>query len=117
MSIYEQIGGQGPLGAIVEVFYRRVLEDPILKHHFSSVDISRLAAHQRAFLAASLGGPENYSGRRVTSAHKELGITDAEFDLMVETLMTVLRDFDTPDIVVQKAFLHLESFRADVVAP
>ena len=41
MSVFEQIGGQAAVDAAVDIFYRRVLSDPVISHFFDSVDMDR----------------------------------------------------------------------------
>ena len=45
------------------VLYRRVLADPELAPWFEGIDLDRLKAHQRSFLAAAFGGPRVFGGR------------------------------------------------------
>lgn len=60
MSVYEQIGGSASVQAAVDIFSDRVTADGRLAAWFDGVDMRRLKAHQRAFTAAALGGPETY---------------------------------------------------------
>jgi hemoglobin len=78
-SIYDEIGCLGAVAATVEEFYGRLLTDPHTAGFFDGVDLDRLKAHQRAFIAAALGGPEIYAGRDVAAAHAGLSIGNADF--------------------------------------
>ena len=80
MSIYDAIGGGPAVRAAVDDFYARVLADPQLAPFFTGVDLKHLKAHQRAFIAATIGGPEIYQGRDMAAAHAGLAITDSDFD-------------------------------------
>jgi hypothetical protein len=57
MSIYDAIGGEATVGAVVDELYRRLLDDSAPKRYFDGVDMVQLARHQRAFITAALGGP------------------------------------------------------------
>ena len=46
-----------------------LLADPRLEHFFAGVDLDALEAHQRAFIAAALGGPQLFGGRDMAAAH------------------------------------------------
>ena len=116
MSVYDELGGAAPVKAAVTVFYDRVLADPSLAHWFEGIDMSRLKAHQRAFLAAALGGPDLFSGRDLVGAHAGLAITDAAFDSIVEHLIVSLHDLGVADDVVAAIRTRLEPLRDDVVA-
>lgn len=82
-SIFDRIGGSGAVTAVVDEFYARVVADPMLKGYFADVDMAKLKAHQRSFVAAALGGPQEYRGKTMDEAHAGLGITTEEFDQVV----------------------------------
>src|SRR5687767_14385536 len=63
MTIYDDIGGAGRVAAVVDDFYERVLAFQQLARWFDGIDVRRLKAHQRAFIAATIGGPDGYTGR------------------------------------------------------
>ena len=63
MTIYDTIGGETAVGAVVDELYRRTLDDLHLKGYFDSTDMDLLHRHQRAFIAAALGKPGTYHGR------------------------------------------------------
>jgi hemoglobin len=95
-SLFDQIGGSPAMRAAVEDFYRRVIADPALQPYFTNVDLARLEAHQRSFLAAALGGPGEYRGRSMADAHADLGITDTDFDTVVGHLVETLTALAVP---------------------
>lgn len=116
MSVYDEIGGAPALKAVVTVFYDRVVADPELARWFQDVDMSRLKAHQRAFLTAALGGPEMFSGRGLDAAHAHLGITDVAFDAVVEHLALSLHDLGIPADVIDSVRGRVDDCRDDVVS-
>jgi hemoglobin len=115
-DIYDELGGNDGVRTAVTVFYQRVVADPELGHWFEGVDLDRLKAHQRAFLGAAFGGPQLFAGRSLADAHAPLGITDAAFDRIVETLMTSLADLGTAKEAVDAVGQRLELVRADIVS-
>lgn len=116
MSLYEQVGGTTGVKAAVAVFYNRVLADEALAPWFEGVDVSRLKAHQRAFLAAALGGPELFAGRDLESAHAGMDITPGAFDSVVQHLATALHDLGLADEGVAEVRVRLDALRDRVVA-
>ncbi|GAA3790820.1 group 1 truncated hemoglobin GlbN [Sphaerisporangium flaviroseum] len=95
-SIFDQIGGPSAVAAVVDEFYLRVVGDPLLKRYFADIDMAKLKAHQRSFVAAALGGPQAYQGRSMGEAHAGLGITSEEFDLVVGHLAGALAACGVP---------------------
>lgn len=96
MTIYDQIGGRETVTVAVDQFDGRVLADDRLAAHFADIDPRRLKGHQRTLIGAALGGPAAYQGRRMAAAHEDLGITTAEFELVVHHLVDTLTELDVP---------------------
>jgi hemoglobin len=80
VSLYEEIGGRAALKAAVDVFYRRLLADPELAWFFPEGVGDRHRAFLVTALGEALGGPERYRGPDLADAHRDLGITNAQFD-------------------------------------
>ncbi|WP_394553016.1 group 1 truncated hemoglobin [Agromyces sp. MMS24-JH15] len=114
-EIYDRLGGPDGVRTAVSVFYQRVTADPELAPWFEGIDLDRLQAHQRAFLAAAFGGPRVFSGRTLSEAHAGLEITDAAFDRIVETLMTSLADLGVDAQAVVAVGERLEEVRGEIV--
>ena len=114
-EMYDRLGGPDGVRTAVSVFYQRVVADPELAPWFEGIDLDRLQAHQRAFLAAAFGGPQVFSGRSLSEAHAGLEVTDAAFDRIVETLMTALDDLGVDPQAVVAVGERLESVRGEIV--
>ncbi len=79
-TLYSKLGGDGTVKVLVEEFYRRILADRELEPVFAGVDMGRLKRHQALFISQALGGPKRYNGRDLAEAHRDLHITDSQFD-------------------------------------
>lgn len=115
MSIYDSIGGGPAVRAAVDDFYARLLADPQLAPFFTGVDLQHLKAHQRAFIAAAIGGSEIYQGRDMAAAHAGLEITDADFDAVVGHLAATLTALGVPDETIGQIGGALAPLRGDIV--
>jgi hemoglobin len=115
MSIYDTIGGAPAVHAAVDDFYTRVLADPALAPYFTDVDMGKLKAHQRSFIAAAIGGPEVFKGRDMATAHAGLNITHAHFDAVVGHLVDTLTSLSVPDDIIGQIGAALSPLRADIV--
>jgi methyl-accepting chemotaxis protein len=97
--IYDRIGGAPALQAAVDDFYDRVLADPDLVGFFSNLNMKALKFKQRAFFAQALGGPSEYRGRDMRTAHARFKIAQRHFDKvaghLVDTLQSLGVDQDT----------------------
>lgn len=115
MTIFDAIGGAPAVQAAVDDFYVRVLADPALAPVFVGADLNRLKAHQRAFIAAAVGGPQLYGGRDMATAHAGLGITDVQFDAVVGHLVDTLTGLGVPGDTIAQIGAALMPLRTDIV--
>jgi hemoglobin len=116
-SIYDAIGGAPAVGAAVDDFYLRVVADPDLAPFFDTTDLRRLKTHQRAFIAAALGGPELYAGRDMAAAHAGMSISDRDFDAVVGHLVDTLTALAVPAEIIGQIGAALAPLRDQIVTP
>jgi hemoglobin len=102
--------------AAVEIFSARMTSDPELAEIFAAAGLPDLRAHQQAFLLGALGGPDLYTGRGMREAHRDLAITDAQFDRALEHLTASLREVGVDPDVVERAATDTEALRALIVS-
>jgi hemoglobin len=100
---------------VLDDFYVRVLADPRVAPFFTDVDLRHLKAHQRAFIAAAVGGPEIYEGRDMAVAHAGLAITDADFDAVVGLLVDTLAGLGVAQDTIGRIGGALAPLRGDIV--
>lgn len=118
-SLYEQLGGQAAVEAAVDSFYRKVLADDRVSHFFEGTDMDRQIAKQKAFLTMAFGGPHNYSGRDMRTAHAPLvakGLNDSHVDAIIELLGATLRELGVGEDLIGKVAAIAESTRKDVLS-
>jgi hemoglobin len=115
MSIYDSIGGEPAVHVAVDDFYARVLADRQLAPFFTGTDLQRLKAHQRAFIAAALGGPEIFAGREMAAAHAGLDIADGDFDAVVGHLVGTLTALGVPEDTIGQIGEALAPLRGAIV--
>jgi hemoglobin len=96
ISLYDAIGGRASLVAAVDVFYCRVLADPELSPFFPRGVGERHRAYVVTFFGEALGAPSRYRGPDIATAHRELGINDAQFDCAAGHLDATLDELGVP---------------------
>lgn len=114
-SVYEQIGGQAAVDAAVDIFYRRVLADPVISHFFDSVDMDRQIGKQKAFLTMAFGGPNQYTGKDMREAHKHLKLTDEHFNAVAGHLQGTLQELNVPQNLIDQVMQVAASTHDDVL--
>jgi hemoglobin len=97
MTLYERLGGEAAVAALLEELYVRVLADPLFTPFFKKIDMQRLKAHQFAFTSQALGGPHPYSWPSLVQAHAGFRIEQRHFDAFVEHLRRSLREIGATD--------------------
>jgi hemoglobin len=96
-SLYDRLGGQGAIVAVVDDFVGNVAGDKRINMFFAHTDIARLKRLLVEQICAGTGGPCTYTGRDMRSAHAGMGITDAQFNALVEDLIKSLDKFKVPE--------------------
>lgn len=96
ISVYEAIGGRAALTAAVDIFFGRLLADPVLGPFFPRGVGPIHRAYLVTILGEALGGPERYRGPDVAAAHRGLGIGDAHFDRTAGHLDATLDGLGVP---------------------
>ena len=92
-TLYERIGGDEAIEALVYTFYRRVFSDPELAPFFEGIEQDRLQTMQREFFSAALDGPIRYSGRPLNEVHAGLGIELRHLSRFLDHMMAVVADY------------------------
>lgn len=118
LSLYEQLGGEAAVNAAVDVFYRKVLSDYRINRFFDNSDMEVQVAKQKAFLTMAFGGPNNYTGKDLRSAHTRLvkmGLSDMHFDAVMEHLIATLKELNVPEHLIQQVDTLAQSTRADIL--
>jgi len=99
-TLYEHAGGEEALHRVEEVFYSKVLADPVLKTLFTERrphHVDRLTA----FTAESFGGPERFTRdvgfQHIIDVHRHLKITDEQRERFVALYLESLDEAGLPD--------------------
>jgi hemoglobin len=113
-TLYERLGGERAIAAVVEAFYGRVLADPLLAPFFAGVETDRLRRMQREFFAAALGGPIRYSGRPLHVVHAGLGIGIRHLARFLDHLMATLADHDLSERDRYDLYTRIHKYADDI---
>ena len=114
-SLYERLGGKSAIVLVVDDFVGNVAADKRINHFFANTDIPRLKMHLVNQICEATGGPCVYTGRDMKSAHARFPITDADFNALVEDLVTSLDKFRVPQREQKELLTALASMHDDIV--
>lgn len=113
-SIYMQLGAPA-IADVVVTFYKMMMGDPELARYFEEYDVEEIMSHQHQFLCVATGGPLDYLGRSIRSAHSGLRIANDHFDRTVEHLTAALMGAGVPGNMTATIMAKVEAFRSHVV--
>ncbi len=118
-SLYERIGGEAAVTAAVDLFYDKVMADERTRRFFAGIDIAAQIKKQMAFMTLAFGGPDEYKGRDLKSAHaglvKHHGLGDVHFDAVAEHLKATLDELKVPADLVEEALTIVAGTRSQVL--
>jgi hemoglobin len=114
-SLFERLGGDAAVDAAVDIFYGKVQADARINYLFSTVDMERQRAKQKAFLTYAFGGANNYTGRGMRAGHARLNLTEEHFNAVMENLGSTLKELNVPDPMIGEAAAIALSVKDDVL--
>ncbi len=117
-SLFEKIGGEAAVNAAVDLFYRKVLADPQINEFFDDTDMDAQRGKQKAFLTMAFGGPNDYTGKDLRSAHAPLvakGLNDSHFGAVAGHLKSTLDELGVPVELAQEVMTIAASTHDDVL--
>jgi hemoglobin len=115
-SIYEAIGGEPALVAVVDDFYERVLDDAKLAAFFAGTNVNKLKGRQVEFFAAALGGPHTYTGAPMKQVHQGRGIHQEHFDLVAGHLADALGAAGVPGEITGQIIAVVAPLAKDIAS-
>lgn len=113
-SLYERLGGEKAISAVVDDFAGNVLADARINKKFAESNPERLVTNLKAFMCMATGGPCKYTGLNMKDAHKNMGVTAGEFGALVEDLVKTLDKFKVPEKEKNELLSALGGMKGDI---
>jgi hemoglobin len=117
-SLYKRLGGYDALAAVTDDFIGRLATDKQLSRFFvghSEDSLHRIRQLIVDQLCAATGGPCYYIGRDMKTAHKGMGITEADWNITVNHLIATLDKVKVPEKEKNEVLGAVSSFKKDIV--
>jgi truncated hemoglobin YjbI len=106
VNLFEQIGAE-TIEKVITEFYIRAFDDIIIGHFFFGKDRLDITKKQIDFATAMLGGPRQYNGKPLETAHESLSIRPPHFGRRQVLMATVLKELNVDDEAA-KGWLAME---------
>ena len=117
-TLYERLGGYGAISAVVDEFLQRVWDDPTVGRYFIGMGTdtrNQLRQKNKNLLCHNTGGPCRKINRPLQLAHDGLGISDKEFDIVVNHLAATLKKFKVPRREQKEVMTKIGKLQAYIV--
>jgi hemoglobin len=114
--LYERLGEQEGIRAVVDDFYDRLLDDEQLGPFFEGADMELLRRTQTDFLCEAAGGPETYDAAPVREAHLDVPFEPDHIERAVDLLYESLAAFDVPEDDADVVVGAIAEYEEDLLA-
>jgi hemoglobin len=135
LALYDRLGGEKGLTAIVDDFLKRAMEDPRVNWPRNGVkrggfsfsrgksvtwnantnSVAILKKHFVQFLSLATGGPAQYDGKEIKQTHASMHIANPEFDAALGDLKASLDKLQVPNKEQKELLAIIESTRPQIV--
>ncbi len=115
-TLFDKYGGFDTFRIAVTSFYQKVLASEHLKPYFKGINMEALISHQIGFISKILGGPDQYEGRDLKTAHAKLNITVPDFDEIAGLLKEALSEAGLEEADVETVILAVASLQGEIVS-
>lgn len=115
MTLFETLGGETALRAIIEDFVDRLFDDLMIGFFFRKADRERVKRFEYEHAAEWLGAGQAYGGRSLAQAHAAHPIRTGHFGRRLQILREVLAKHRVPEDIAKGWIAHQESLRSEVM--
>lgn len=114
-NLYQQLGGEEGVDALVYELLVRIADDERVVDRFRNVDISRFKAGFENYICSVSGGPCEYTGESMQVVHAGHNYTDTEFNAIVDLLIEAMDARDLPVTTQNRLLAKLAPTYSDIV--
>ena len=114
-TLYERLGGAEGIASISADLVRRHLENPLIKMRFVDSDPAQLTKHVIDFFSMGSGGPAQYTGRDMPTAHKAMNINERELVTVLDDALDALDAHDVDPVSRNEVLAILWSLKDEVL--
>lgn len=107
--------GEAGVGRIIDAMLDGVRADPRTAEIFKATDMERLHRTLKEQIVYLLAGRSDYTGRDMKTAHKDQGIQQTDFNILVEHLQTAMDHERVPFRAQNQLLAKLAPMQRDVV--
>ena len=114
-ATFQAFHGKEGLARIASDLVDRSIADPRIKEIFATTDVPRLKRTLTEQFCYVLGGGCVYTGRDMAAVHKDMGVTNKDFNALVENLQWAMDKEGVPFAVQNRLLAKLAPMQRKVV--
>jgi hemoglobin len=114
-TLFEDLGGREKISAFTTDLVDRIVKDPRIGHFFYETDMGRLHDRLTDMFCHLTGEKRHYRGANMKHAHEGFGISDADFNTLVEDLEQAMDDYQVPWGTQTRFLAVLAPLKRDIV--
>ena len=114
-TLYDQLGGEPGLAALVDRFLRELASDPDAVPQFRGADVKRFRSQLTLHLCQTFDGPCRYEGAGLAEVHRGMQISQREFNSVVEDLVRAMESLRISTPVQNRVLARLAPLREQII--
>jgi hemoglobin len=114
-DLYNAFGGKSGLATLMDDFVARLVTDSRTKPFFEHADLQNLKIQLTDQLCALSGGPCEYDGKDMRTAHEGMGVRTSHFNALVEVLQQSMDAQKIPFTVQNRMLALLAPMHRDII--
>lgn len=114
-SLFDRLGGAEMIDKIVDDIWINHTSNPKVKQRYTNSDPETVKRLVREFMHAGFGGPLEYTGRDMLSAHTGMNISDEEFVSVCDDVLKALDKNNIGQTERDQILVVLYSMKPEIV--
>ena len=114
-SLYERIGGPDTIKEIATSLFKNHTSNPTVNNRYVNSDPDEVIRLVTEFMCSGFGGPEEYTGKDMITAHTSMNISEEEFNAVVDDMMAALDENNIDQGIKDEILAILWSLRPEVI--
>jgi truncated hemoglobin YjbI len=114
-TLFERLGGEAKVRKIVNDTLDKNLKNPAIGAYFQKLDMDNLKRLVFEFFSMGTGGPHQYSGRDMASAHSNHKITEADYNSSNDDLLEALAENGVGEKEQREVIAILDTLKQQVI--
>lgn len=114
-TLYDRLGGKPALNAVVGELWAQVAADARINARFARTNPQVFGSQLVDFLCQASGGPCQYTGANMKTAHTGMKLSGAEFTALAENVVKALDKFKVPATEKAEVMTMLGSLQGDII--